>query len=91
MGQVPSSQLKTVTLGAVAVVLNANLVCSKIDILNNTGKLIDVTQYDNGVAGDTYRMPLNSSYRVEGIENANQVKAVASDGSAASLPYRFYA
>lgn len=91
MGQVPSSQLKTVSVAGTAVPLDDDLICSKIDVLNNTGKEINVIQYDNGVAGGTYKMPVNSSYHIEGIENANQITAQnATDGTTVALPFRFY-
>jgi len=92
MGTVPNSQLKTVSVvGSNESRLNDDLICSKIDVLNNTGKEINVIQYDNGVAGGTYKMPVNSSYHIEGIENANQVTAAnATDGSTVDLPFRFY-
>lgn len=91
MGQVPSSQLELVSINDTPAVLNTNLICSKIDVLNNTGKTISVIQYDNGVAGPAYIMPAGSFYHIEGIENANQITASnATDSVTVSLPFRFY-
>lgn len=91
MGQVPSSQLEDVTVTDTPAVLNADLICSRVTILNNTGKIVEATQYDNGVAGKTYNMPIDTYYTIEGIENANQVQvANGTDSSSITVPFRFY-
>lgn len=92
MGTVPSSQLQDVEVTNVPEVINTDLVCRAVDILNNTAKLISVIQYDNGEAGKAYVMPINSTYHIEGIENANQIRiSNATDSNAVTVPYRFYA
>lgn len=91
---VPNSQLGQKTVTGVADFL-ADQAASAVDFLNNTGKDINVTQYTNWgsapVAGNTYLCINGSTYLVEGIVNANQIKVSnATDNSSITIPYRHY-
>lgn len=88
---VPSSQLEEKAVTAVETFLHTDLPCSIVEVLNNTGKTLLVTQYANEDSpGKTYIQPDKSYYRVSGIVNANQVSVSnGTDGSSVTVQYRY--
>lgn len=91
---VPNSNESSKTVTDTAAFL-PDQAASEVVILNNTGKTVNVTQWnDSGsgpVAGGTYACADGTFYIVDGIVNANQVKvANGTDTASISVPFRFY-